>query len=435
MASHEPMVLGAGLDVPSKRGLLADIAGDAEAFASAAARGPLRIYCGVDPTAESLHVGNLLCLMVFGWCRRLGHVPVCLLGGATGRVGDPSGKSVERPLLDEEQVAANAAKIAGNVSAILRRVPGASGPDCLMLDNYSWWKDMTVLDFLRDVGRHARMGTMLAKDSVRNRLQSDSGLSFTEFSYQLLQGYDFVHLCKAHGVTVQFGGSDQWGNITAGTELIRKTLDGQEAFGFTIPLLLKSDGSKYGKSESGAIWLSEAKLSPYGFYQALLNTADADVDRLLRALTFLPLDEIQRLQGAEQPPNTAQRRLAEEVTHFVHGEEGLRAALQATQALAPGSKVVALSGDVIRAAMEAGAVAHAVPRCDAVGAPVVDVLAATQLQPSKAAARRLIQGRGLRINNALVEDAAAQIAQADLIDGRYLLVAMGKKLRAVLEVV
>ena len=238
---------------------------------------------------------------------------------------------------------------------------------------------------------------------------------------------------------MQFGGSDQWGNITAGTELIRKTLDGQEAFGFTIPLLLKSDGSKYGKSESGAvrvmrwwrvrchaaciwfeiaallagastqkispphpppqIWLSEAKLSPYGFYQALLNTADADVDRLLRALTFLPLDEIQRLQGAEQPPNTAQRRLAEEVTRFVHGEEGLRAALQATQALAPGSKVVALSGDVIRAALEAGAAAHAVPRCDAVGAPVVDVLAATQLQPSKAAARRLIQvrqiGRGI----------------------------------------
>ncbi|KAL6778212.1 TSY1 [Auxenochlorella protothecoides x Auxenochlorella symbiontica] len=420
------------LSVLRSRGLLADVAGGAEGLTAAAAAGPLRVYCGFDPTAQSLHLGNLLCLMVLAWFQRCGHQAVALMGGATGRIGDPSGKSSERPVLDEAEVAANAASIARNVEALLQRVPGSTGEAPLVLDNYEWWSGMGLLDFLRDVGRHARVGTMLAKDSVRTRLESETGISFTEFSYQLLQGQDFVHLRKTHGVRVQVGGSDQWGNITAGTELIRKTMDA-DAFGLTVPLLLKSDGTKFGKSEGGAIWLSPAKLSPYAFYQALLATADDDVARMLRALTFLPLEQIDALLAPGQPPAAAQRALAAEVTRFVHGEDGLRDALAATRALAPGSSEGSVDLQTLEAAVAGGAPKFAVDREAALGGPLIDLLVRVGAQPSKGAARRLVQGRGLRVNNKVVTDEGRGLAADDLVDGRLVMVSLGKKKKLVLE--
>ncbi|PQQ10326.1 tyrosine--tRNA ligase chloroplastic/mitochondrial [Prunus yedoensis var. nudiflora] len=273
---------------------------------------PLKVYCGFDPTAESLHLGNLLGIIVLSWFQRCGHRPVALIGGATARVGDPSGKSLERPELDLDTLSLNTSGVSNNITRILGRIS--------ILNNYEWWKEVRLLEFLKDVGRYARVGSMIAKES----------------------GYDFLYLFQNEGINVQIGGSDQWGNITAGTELIRKILRADAAaYGLTFPLLLKSDGTKFGKSEDGAIWLSPSMLSPYKFYQYLFSVPDADVVRFLRILTFMDMDEIKQLEnemeGPGYLPNTAQRRLAEEVTRFVHGQDGLDEALKATEALRPGA--------------------------------------------------------------------------------------------------
>lgn len=290
----------------------------------------------------------------------------------------------------------------------------------------------------------ARVGTMIGKESVRKRMESESGISYTEFTYQLLQGYDFVHLSRSMGVKVQVGGSDQWGNITAGTDLARRAIDGQfeegesssSCFGMTFPLLLKADGSKFGKSESGALWLNSDMLSPYNFYQYLLKTTDADVIKFLKMLTFLAIDEIDKLEmsmeSAGYVPNTAQKKLAEEVTRFVHGDDGLQQALNATAALAPGSSTKLDASSLEAAAGDCPSASIA--RDDVVGKPLPDVMVQVGMQPSKAAVRRMIKGGGVRINNQKVEDEMYPVSEQDIIDDRFLLIAAGKKNKMLLKI-
>lgn len=283
---------------------------------------PISAYIGFDPTADSLHLGNLVGIIALAWFQKYGHTPVAILGGATGLIGDPAGKSVERPLLDEKTLRYNVGRLEAFFQKIL--------PSSKVLNNYTWLGNMTLVEMLRDIGKHFRMGPMLAKESVRTRIQSEEGMSFTEFSYQVLQGYDFYYLHEHHKVTLQMGGSDQWGNITAGIELNRK-LGGSSIYGLTFPLIVRSDGKKFGKSEEGAIWLEADRLSPYHLYQYLFRVPDVDVIRLLKMLTFLDMDVIAKIEEEmSKVPNSAQKILAAEVVRFVHGEEGLKSALSAT---------------------------------------------------------------------------------------------------------
>lgn len=378
-------------------------------------------------------MGNLLGIIVLSWFLRCGHQAVALIGGATARVGDPSGKSIERPELDIDTLEKNILGISKTFSTIF----GSS--NVVILNNYDWWKDFSFLDFLKQVGRFARIGTMIAKESVKKRLESVQGLSFTEFSYQLLQGYDFLYLFQNRGVNVQIGGSDQWGNITAGTELIRKILQpdcDNEAYGLTFPLLLKSDGSKFGKSEDGAIWLSSSMLSPYKFYQYFFSVPDADVIRFLRILTFLDLEEIDELEkDMKRPsyaPNTAQRRLAEEVTRFVHGEDGLSEALKATEALRPGAETK-LDWKTIET------IAEDVPSCSlaydqVLNVSLVDLSVSAGLFESKSAARRLLKQGGVYLNNNRVDSESKRIELQDIVDDKILLLSAGKKNKVVVRI-
>lgn len=378
-------------------------------------------------------MGNLLGIIVLSWFLRCGHQAVALIGGATARVGDPSGKSIERPELDIDTLEKNILGISKTFSTIF----GSS--NVVILNNYDWWKDFSFLDFLKQVGRFARIGTMIAKESVKKRLESEQGLSFTEFSYQLLQGYDFLYLFQNKGVNVQIGGSDQWGNITAGTELIRKILQpdsDNEAYGLTFPLLLKSDGSKFGKSEDGAIWLSPSMLSPYKFYQYFFSVPDADVIRFLRILTFLDLEEIDELEkDMKRPgyvPNTAQQRLAEEVTRFVHGEDGLNEAVKATEALRPGAETK-LDWKTIEA------IAEDVPSCSlaydqVLNVSLVDLSVSAGLFESKSAARRLLKQGGVYLNNNRVDSESKRIEPQDIVDDKVLLLSAGKKNKVVVRI-
>jgi tyrosyl-tRNA synthetase len=397
---------------------------------------PLRVYCGFDPTSDSLHVGNLMGIVVLSWFQKHGHVPVALIGGATGRVGDPSGKSSERPVLDEATINTNSQSIEALIRNILSH-DMQDGHELLVVNNLEWYSTMGILDFLREIGKFSRLGTMLAKDSVKSRLASQSGISFTEFSYQLLQGYDFVHLFRQHRVSVQIGGSDQWGNITAGTDLLRRLEPSAVVCGLTFPLLLKSDGKKFGKSEQGAIWLSAKKLSPYKFYQYFLNVEDADVIRLLKSLTFIPLSEISELDRSMKTHgyvvNSAQKRLAEELTIFVHGAQGLREAHVATNVLRPGaitklnaSALSSLSGLVPGAEL---------PVSEVVGKSLVNLVVQIGFQPSKGATKRLIEGGGLRINNLKVDSDELIVSEEDLLDGKLLLLSSGKKNKLLLTVI
>lgn len=387
---------------------------------------PLKVYCGFDPTADSLHLGNLVAIMGLAWFQRFGHTPVALVGGATGMIGDPSGKSAERQLLDEETIEVNLYGIKSNLEAVLDFQHPTAKP--IIVNNFDWFKDVSFIQFLREIGSLFRLGPMLSKDSVKARLQSEEGMSFTEFSYQVLQGYDFLHLHNTYGVTVELGGSDQWGNITAGTDLIRKVV-GKPAFGITFPLLTRSDGQKFGKSEKGAIWLSPEKLSSYEFYQYLVRIEDADVIKLMCMLTFMDMAEIRRYEKQmTEPgyaPRTAQKRLAEEVTRLVHGEEGLKTAIRVTEGIAPGSQTK-LDANVLES------IAADMPSCqlsmDKVhNRKLIDFLVEIGLQPSKGEARRLIRNGGVYINNEKVEDENFQIDEKSLIDNRLLLLAAGKK--------
>ncbi|KAK3412905.1 hypothetical protein EUGRSUZ_I01565, partial [Eucalyptus grandis] len=429
------------VDVLEERGLLESVTSENLRSACSSGSG-LRVYCGFDPTAESLHLGNLLGIIVLSWFRRCGHRTVALLGGATARVGDPSGKSLERPELDLETLERNTAGIAATVTRILGK--GGDGDDddddgdgsFVILNNYDWWKDVKLLDFLKRVGRYARVGTMVAKESVKKRLESEQGMSYTEFTYQLLQGYDFLHLFQNEGVNVQIGGSDQWGNITAGTELIRKILQLEGAYGLTFPLLLKSDGTKFGKSEDGAIWLSPSMLSPYKFYQYFFSVPDTDIIRFLKVLTFLEIEEINEIEkDMKRPgyvPNTAQRRLAEEVTRFVHGEDGLQEALKATEALRPGAETK-LDWKTIEG------IAEDVPSCslnydDVLNCSLVDLSVLAGLMESKSAARRLLKQGGMYLNNGRVDGESKRIEAEDIVDGKVLLLSAGKKNKVVVRI-
>lgn len=390
---------------------------------------PLKVYCGFDPTAESLHLGNLLGIIVLSWFQRCGHRPVALIGGATARIGDPSGKSLERPELDLDTLSLNTSGVSNNITRILGGIS--------ILNNYEWWKEVRLLEFLKDVGRYARVGSMIAKESVKKRLESEQGMSYTEFTYQLLQGYDFLYLFQNEGINVQIGGSDQWGNITAGTELIRKILRADAAaYGLTFPLMLKSDGTKFGKSEDGAVWLSPSMLSPYKFYQYLFSVPDADVVRFLKILTFMDMDEIKQLEnemkGPGYLPNTAQRRLAEEVTRFVHGQDGLDEALKATEALRPGADTK-LDWKTIQA------ISEDVPSCSfpynqVLDLSLVDLSVSSGLLDSKSAARRLLKQGGLYLNNSRVDNENKRVEPQDIVDGKLLLLSAGKKNKVLVQI-
>ncbi len=393
---------------------------------------PLKVYCGFDPTADSLHLGNMVAIMGLAWFQRAGHIPVAIVGGATGMIGDPSGRSSERQLLSEDAIKLNLRGIQKNLEQILRfDVPNKP----VILNNYDWYKEFSFLDFLRDVGKYFRIGVMLAKDSVKSRLNNEEGMSFTEFSYQVLQGYDFLYLYNNHQVNVQMGGSDQWGNITAGIDLIRK-VTGKSSYGITFPLMTRSDGQKFGKSESGAIWLSPEKLSPFEFYQYLVRIADSDVIKLLKMLTFVELEEINRLEKSMSEtgyvPNTIQKRLAEEVTRIVHGEEGLQKALKVTLVAAPGADAVLdlESLEMISKDMPS----HEIALTDLFGMKIIDLMVATGLQKSKGDARKLIKNGGVYLNNQTVTDENCAVAKENIIGEKLLLLAVGKKNKCIVRV-
>jgi len=395
---------------------------------------PLKLYIGFDPTADSLHLGHLVGIIAFAWFQKYGHTPVVLLGGGTGKIGDPSGKNTERPLLDEDLLKKNVEGIRKQFERCLDFSHQTAPP--VLVNNNDWLSSYSLIEFLRDVGKHFRLGPMLGKDSVRSRLNSEEGMSFTEFSYQVLQGYDFYHLYKEKGVCLQVGGSDQWGNITAGIELTRK-LTGESVFGVTCPLLTRSDGKKFGKSEEGAIWLDPEKTSPYQFYQYLVRVADADVTRFMRMLTFISMEEIrsfeEEIASGEFTPFVAQKRLAEEVTRFVHGDEGVQIALRVTAALAPGSKAT-LDPDILEE------IARDMPhvsldKSEVLNQKYTDIIAKAGFVASKGEAQRLIKNGGAYLNNEKVEDPAFTIALGHLIGNKYMMLGAGKKKKMLIKIV
>jgi tyrosyl-tRNA synthetase len=392
---------------------------------------PRKVYVGFDPTAESLHLGNLIPVMGLAWFQKFGHSPFALIGGGTGRIGDPSGKSVERPLLSDDTLEYNVRCLERFFHSIFPE----TGPKPVVLNNNDWLGSFSLIGFLRDVAKLFRVGPMLAKESVRARLQSEEGLSFTEFSYQVLQAYDFAYLSRERNVTIQMGASDQWGNITAGIEYNRK-IGGDAIYGLTFPLLVRSDGKKFGKSEEGAVWLSSNRLSPYQFYQYLIRIPDADVIRMLKMLTFLEMEEIQEIEkqmgSSDYEPNLAQKKLGLEVTRFVHGEEGLSSALRATEGMAPGSKATLNSAALQELASDMPHVK--LKRKAAVEQKYVDLAVGAGLLPSKAEAIRLIKNGGAYLNNRKISDPAYVISADDLIDGVFLLLSVGKKNRLLISI-
>ncbi|MBY0529435.1 MAG: tyrosine--tRNA ligase [Rhabdochlamydiaceae bacterium] len=413
-----------------ERGLVESIANES---LIARAENPLKVYIGFDPTADSLHIGNLVGMIVLRWFQKYGHTPVVILGGATARIGDPSGKSVERPLLDQSTITYNTARIRRQFESILDFFHRTARP--IVLNNDDWFATFSLVDFLRDVGKHFRVGTMLAKEMVRSRIDSEEGISFTEFSYQLLQSYDFYHLLSHFGVEVQAGGSDQWGNIVSGIDLIRK-LGKEEAYGLTFPLLTRSDGKKFGKTEEGTIWLAADRCSPYQFYQYFIRVPDADVIRMMRMLTFLEMDEIRHYEASMSQtgyiPNTVQKRLAEELTRLIHGDEGLAKAIRVTEGAAPGA-ASALSVESFRE------IAQDMPNMrlkedEVVGQKFVDLSVKAGLFLSKGEAVRLIQNGGAYLNNEKIEDAQFRIEKEHLIGGEYLLIGAGKKKKMLVSV-
>jgi tyrosyl-tRNA synthetase len=386
---------------------------------------PTTFYCGFDPSSSSLQAGNFVAIMALAHCQRAGHRVIALAGGATGLIGDPSGKSAERQLLREDEVQQNLLGIQENLTRFLDfNHPTAPAK---LVNNYDWHRNFTFISFLRDVGKHFRMTQMLGKESVKKRMMSDDGMSFTEFCYQLLQAYDFLWLHEHEGCRVQLGGSDQWGNITAGTELIRR-VKGAEAYGLTLPLVCDSQGRKFGKSEGNAIYLDPRKTSYYDFYQFFFRTADADAARYLRIFTFLPLEQIAALEECVRTApekREAQRVLAEEVTRCVHGAHGLAVAQRASEVLFGGTLEGLSLTDLL--GIFANVPSAELARAAVVEKPVLELAAAAGLVASKGEARRLVQQGGLYLNNRRVTDLAQAVAAADLIEGRVAVLRAGKK--------
>lgn len=391
-------------------------------------------YLGIDPTADSLHIGHLVGVMMLKHFQRAGHKPIALVGGATGMIGDPSMKSQERKLLDEETLRHNQEAIKKQLAKFLdfdSDAPNAAE----MVNNYDWMKNFSFLDFIRDVGKHITVNYMMAKDSVKKRLSGESqqGMSFTEFSYQLCQGYDFLHLYKEKNCRLQLGGSDQWGNITTGTELIRRTVGG-EAYALTCPLITKADGGKFGKTESGNVWLDPRYTSPYKFYQFWLNVSDADAEKYIKIFTALSREEIAALvdeQAQDPGARPLQKRLAKEITTMVHSAEDYEAAVEASQILFSNK-----AGETLRKIDEATllAVMEGVPQFEvkrsaiAEGVKLADLLTdLAPVFPSKGEMRKMVQGGGVSINKEKIADPYAPATVDMLLNDKYILVQRGKK--------
>ncbi len=398
-------------------------------LAQLATRGPISCYAGFDPTADSLHVGNFVPILALMHAQRNGIPPIAVVGGATGMIGDPSGKAAERNLLTKEQVAQNSDGIRRVLEKFLD-FNHATAP-AKLVSNLDWFGSIGAIDFLRDIGKHFRIGAMLTKESVRSRMEaSDEGMSYTEFSYQLLQGYDFYRLYKDHNCVLQLGGSDQWGNITAGTDLIRK-VEGESghAFALTMPLITTSSGAKFGKSEGNAVWLTADKTPPFDFYQFWLRTDDADVARYLKIFTFLPISEVDAIVAEHQrapEKRAAQKRLAEEMTTLVHGPEAARLAVSASQTLygAPVADFTEATIDALAAEVPTTTIDRAKLES---GWPIIDAVVETGLAKSKGEARRLIAQGGLYLNNKPVTDANTKLDPTTLATPAAIVLRSGKK--------
>ncbi|MBX3415634.1 MAG: tyrosine--tRNA ligase [Pirellulales bacterium] len=392
------------------------------------------VYAGFDPTASSLHVGHLMALMTLRRFQRAGHRPIALVGGATGMIGDPSGKSEERNLLSLEVLHENVHGMAQQMRRLLDFDPAPNA--ALLVNNFEWMRGFSFLDFLRDVGKHFPVNVMLTKDSVRSRLErSDSGLSYTEFSYMLLQAFDFVHLKREFACELQIGGSDQWGNITAGIDLARR-LDGVQLYGMTAPLLTKSDGSKMGKTEGGAVWLSPERTSPYQFYQYWINVDDADAGKCLRTFTELAHEEIEALDAArtaDPARRESQKRLAEELTRLIHGDEGLAAAQRATQIFF-GAEIDRLNDDEL-AQIFADVPSKVLPRTrlEEGGFTIVEALVEAALAKSKGEARRTVEQGGAYVSNRRIESIDTPLTVAHLAGSTTMVLRTGKKKYALLR--
>lgn len=378
----------------------------------------ISLYCGIDPTGDSMHIGHLIPFMILKRFQLAGHHPVILIGGATGSIGDPSGRKSERVLQSMEQVEHNATCL----MAQMKKLFGEDG-NFSFVNNHDWLSKISLLDFLRDYGKLFNINTMLAKDVVASRLET--GISFTEFSYQILQSIDFKMLYENHGIQLQIGGADQWGNITNGIDLIRKTVENPEAYGLTIPLMLKADGTKFGKTAGGAVWLDPKKTSPYEFYQFWFNQDDRDVVKYLKYFTFLSKEEIEALaeEVATHPEKrTAQRRLAEEITAFVHGKEGLLQAEKVTDALFSG-QIQDLTGEEIESTFKntkGGTVAETPVN-------IIDALVESGVEKSKRQAREDVNNGAIRVNGEPIKDPDAMISAHPNTDGHYIIIRKGKK--------
>jgi tyrosyl-tRNA synthetase len=431
---HPAPVTTGALALLRARGFVQDVTDEA-GLAAALDAGPVTYYVGFDPTAPSLHAGNLVGMMAMAWLQRHGHQPIALAGGATGRIGDPSGRDTEREVLDDATIDRHLAGIRRQLGLVLDLSgdPEGTGPGTggLLVDNHDWTAPVGVLDFLRDVGVHASVNQMIARESVRRRLEErEQGLSYAEFSYQLLQAFDFSHLHQRYGCLLQGGGSDQWGNIVAGIDLIRRRGGGQ-AYGLVWPLLTTADGSKFGKSAGNAIWLDAELTSPYAYYQYWVNAADADVVRFLKLFTFLELEVIDELgRELERDPGArwAHRELAREATRIIHGDAGVLAAEGATSVLFGDAPFSDLSDEVLTAAFdEAPSVTLARARLDADGVGLLEAMTAVGLTKGNAEARRLVQQGAVRLNNARIDDPQYRLGPADLASESTAVIRAGKK--------
>jgi tyrosyl-tRNA synthetase len=408
------------------RGLVADCTDTAELTKKLTA--PVTLYCGFDPTADSLHVGHLVPLLALRRFQKYGHHPIAVAGGATGSIGDPSGKSAERSLLTQDQIQANVAAVRPQLARLLD-FDTKTNP-ARLVDNADWTTGLSYLDFLRDIGKHFTVNQMVAKESVRARMEDrEVGISYTEFSYMLLQAFDFYVLARDHGCELQIGGSDQWGNITAGIDLVRKKL-GRPGYGLTLPLITKADGTKFGKTEGGAVWLDANKTSVYKFYQFWINTADADVIRYLKFFTFLSQEEILALEqqhAANPGAREAHKALARATTDLIHSPAATAEAIRASEILFGGtldgiseSTFNDIVGEVPTKDLERAKLAGA-------GLPLVELLVHAGLSPSKGQARKDIEGGGVNINNVREASAARAVTTNDLLFGKHVLLRKGKK--------
>jgi tyrosyl-tRNA synthetase len=408
------------------RGLVADCTDTAELTKRLTA--PTTLYCGFDPTADSLHVGNLVPLLALRRFQLLGHHPIALAGGATGMVGDPSGKTQERQLLTNDILDRNIASVKEQLRRLLDFDSKTNA--ARLVDNSAWTAPVSFLDFLRDIGKHFSVNQMVAKESVRARMEDrEAGISYTEFSYMLLQAFDFYVLCRDHNCELQIGGSDQWGNITAGIDLSRKKL-GKTVYGLTLPLITNADGSKFGKTEAGAVWLDPKRTSVYRFYQFWINTDDRDVVRYLKYFTFLPQEEIKRLETkhAENPgARWAHKALANEVTNLIHGEQAMVQAQVSSDVLFGGSVEKITENDFADIVGEIPTKEIEAVKLHGEGLPLVELLVHSGLCPSKGQARKDIEGGGVNLNNVREASPTRAVTTKDLLFGKHILLRKGKK--------